>query len=113
MPLLFEAKAAIGDQKPVIEEENPLFEGGKPSIELRKEEFLRLLDGVKMYSTPKEKLMMLFDSYHDAEFFGRKEIKESCAVETSAAGDLLQKLKACKAIEEVSGHGKGKYRFIV
>ena len=104
---------SIKDVKPLIDGKKTLIEGANPSIELRKEAFSDLIDELDGYSISKEKLLIIFDSFCDGKIFGRKEIMDVCSVEITAAGDLLNKLKACHTITPVSGHGKGKYRFII
>ena len=104
---------SIIDVKPLIDGKKTLIEGANPSIELRKEAFSDLIDELDGYSISKEKLLIIFDSFCDGKIFGRKEIMDVCSVEITAAGDLLNKLKACHTITPVSGHGKGKYRFII
>lgn len=120
LTVVFDAKELFENGKPIIDASNPLIEGentlieaGKPLIETRKDILRKLIENLNVYNVSQNNLLLIFDSYCDAQFFGRKEIKEVCAVETTTAGDLLDKLKACNAVEPVNGHGKGKYRFVI
>lgn len=45
--------------------------------------------------------------------FGRSDVSKICDISYSAAGSLIVKMKEHKLIDEVKGHGKGKYRFAV
>lgn len=48
----------------------------------------------------------------DNQIFGRGKVMEILPLKTSAASELLRKLKDLGLIEEVTGHGKGKYRLV-
>lgn len=111
--IVFEAKSLIESEKPSIGVEKPSIEEAKPSIEARKKAFLQIIENVEGYSPSLNNLVMIFDSFYDAEFFSRKDIMEVCGIRVSSAGEVLSKLKEIKVIEPVVGHGKGKYRFII
>ena len=61
----------------------------------------------------RECIKKLFVHMNLAEVFGRKDIMEAADVSMTAAGRLINKMKEARLIEPLSGHGKGKYRFIV
>ena len=50
-------------------------------------------------------------SLSDADQFGRHEVIESIGGSDSRAGKLLKKMLEAGIIEQVKGHGKGRYRF--
>lgn len=58
-------------------------------------------------------ILVAFEAFSDAKFFGRKDIMAVCHIQVLRAGDLLSKLRECGVVESVKGHCKGKYRFIV
>lgn len=101
------------DELTVVFAANEIFAKAKESFEARKEAFQKSVEELNGYSSSKEKLLKAFEMLCDAEFFGRQGIASVCGVNSSNAGKLIDKLNACHAIEAVSGHGKGKYRFVV
>lgn len=44
--------------------------------------------------------------------FGRSDIMDIIGISITAAGNLITKLKDAGLIQAISGHGKGKYKFI-
>ena len=54
----------------------------------------------------------LFNHFDFEGIFGRAEIAETLKITTTPAGELIKKMKSAGLIEEVSGFGKGKYKFI-
>ncbi len=104
--IVFEAKSSIEEEKSSIEEE-------KSSIGERKEAFDKKLEDSELPDNLKNYLSAIFDALSDAQFFGRSEIMTICNIKVSRAGDLLDILKKYDVIEPVTGHGKGKYRFVV
>ena len=60
----------------------------------------------------KENAVRLFGQMGTDGVFGRSDIMEIVGISITAAGNLLTKLKDAHLIQPVSGHGKGKYRFI-
>ena len=50
-------------------------------------------------------------SLSDADQFGRHEVIETIGGSDSRAGKLLKKMLEAGIIEQVKGHGKGRYRF--
>ncbi len=108
------------DELTVVFEANELFakskesfDRSKESFEERKEAFQKTVEELNGYSSSKEKLLKTFELLCDAEFFGRQEVTNICGINSSNAGKLIDKLNACNVVEPVSGHGKGKYRFII
>ena len=98
-----EGKTVNWKAKPSIEE-------AKPSIGARREIFYQ---AICRFDDSLNSLMTIFNALCNAEFFSRKDIMTVCNIQVTSAGDLLSKLKTGGVIEPVSGHGKGKYRFIV
>lgn len=111
--IVFEAKPSFEGEKPLIEGEKPLIEGEKLSINARKGVFLQKIQNLNGYSSSLTNLVKLFDACCESEYFSRKDIMTVCGIQVSSAGDLLDKLKENNLIEPVTGHGKGKYRFVI
>ncbi len=108
-----EAKSSIGEEKSSIGEEKSSIGETKSSIEARREAFLQFIQKSEGYSSSLNNLITAFDNLCDAVYFSRKDLMSVCDIQVSRAGDLLTILKESNIIEPVSGHGKGKYRFIV
>ena len=45
-------------------------------------------------------------------YFGRTVVESITGLKASGASKLIKLLRDCNVIEPVSGHGKGKYRFL-
>ena len=60
----------------------------------------------------KNNIAKLYSVFDTESIFGRRDISNACGISYSAAGSLISKLKKHKLIEEIKGHGKGKYRFL-
>lgn len=60
----------------------------------------------------KANIEKLYESIGDEKFFGRTDVSNICGISYSTAGTLIDKLKKNDLIEDVKGHGKGKYRFV-
>ncbi len=71
-----------------------------------------LIDGLDCKKGTKEKAKKLFATMNFDGVFGRKDIMEITGVSITAAGNLLNTLKEAGLIEQVSGNGNGKYRFV-
>ena len=54
----------------------------------------------------------LFEKFGYDEVFGRSAVMELLALKSSGASKLLSNLVQADIIEPVSGHGKGKYKFV-
>lgn len=59
-----------------------------------------------------EKIKMLYAQMGFDGIFGRSDIANIIGGSVTSAGKLISKLKEACLIEAVSGHGKGKYRFV-
>ena len=53
----------------------------------------------------------LFDKFGFDEVFGRSAVMEFLVLKGSGASKLLSNLVQADIVEQVSGHGKGKYKF--
>ena len=60
----------------------------------------------------KANAMRLFNHMGIDGIFGRSDIMEVVGISITAAGNLISKLKDAGLIQAVSGHGKGKYKFV-
>ena len=54
----------------------------------------------------------LFEKFGFDEVFGRSAVMELLELKSSGASKFLSNLMQAGIIEPVSGHGKGKYKFI-
>ena len=54
----------------------------------------------------------LFEKFGFGEVFGRSAVMELLELKGSGASKLLSNLVQADIIEPVSGHGKGKYKFM-
>lgn len=59
----------------------------------------------------KVNIRLLYETVGD-NIFGRKDIIEIVGLSPAPAGDMIKKMHAANLIESVSGHGKGKYKFL-
>ena len=91
---------------------NVAVENSKVAVDEEKVAVERRLSSITANAPTKNKTMLLFDVYGYDGVFGRAEIMQMFGMASSSAGKLLIKLKELYFIEPVSGHGKGKYRFV-
>ncbi len=85
----------------------------KVDIEDKKVDIEQLLFGkTKEFSTKTIiYIYRLFNEYGFDKFFGRSTVMELLELKSSATSKLLSNLLDADIIENVVGHGKGKYRF--
>jgi fido (protein-threonine AMPylation protein)/ribosomal protein S25 len=57
-------------------------------------------------------ILKMQEAFQDQEFFGRSDVMAVTGIKASRASELLKKLAERGIIEPVTGHGKGKYRFM-
>ena len=69
------------------------------------------IDDMAVTALTKAKIRSIFDHTGYDIPFGRKDIAEIVGVSQTAAGNVINKLKAADMIESVRGLGKGKYKF--
>ncbi len=55
----------------------------------------------------------LFQEFGTLGIFGRSDIKRITGLKDSGASKFLKNIREAEIIEPVSGHGKGKYRFLI
>ena len=60
----------------------------------------------------KKKIQAIYAQMGTDKVFGRTDIAAITNDSVTSAGKLINKLKEAGLIEAVSGHGKGKYRFV-
>ena len=109
---LFVSKStAIGDKNQAIEDENQAIEDKNQAIEGEKLAIEDRMAGIKFNMQTKNNITKLYYAFGTENIFGRKDVSDACSVSYSAAGSLISKMKEHALIEEVRGHGKGKYRF--
>lgn len=106
MNVNYKENTSIGEPNTSIDAENTAIEVRNSSIE----EILSTLD---FKTHTKEIIVKLYEVYQSEKEFGRTNIANVCGVSYAYAGDMIKKMKRKNLIDEVVGHGKGKYRFIV
>ena len=96
-----------------IDSESPEFSGSdkKPAIDPEKVAIDKITSNLKTNKSTKNKVISIFKKYGYEGFFGRQDIALLTGESQTAAGNIVNKLKAANLIEPVNGHGKGKYKF--
>ncbi len=93
-------KVDIGDTKVDIEK-------------IKKEIELKLSQGeVQLKSKTITYILTLYETYGQNQIFGRTQVENVIGVKSAMASRLIKLLLDNDIIEPVSGHGKGKYRFL-
>lgn len=95
----------IGPKKVSIDDKNVLIENQKLSIQ-------KAINSLDAKQSIKANAMLLFSQMGVDGIFGRNNVMRVTGLSITAAGNLLAKLKDADLIQAVSGHGKGKYKFI-
>lgn len=88
----------------MLENENSAIDGKVSAIERRIAE-------MKMDKRTKLNICKMFDTISKDDIFGRTDVSDICGISYSTAGTLISKMKDYKLIEEITGYGKGKYKF--
>ncbi len=70
-----------------------------------------IIYSLKANKSTRDSIKKLFVHMNFTVVFGRNDIMETLNISSTAAGNLISKMKEAKLIEPLSGHGKGKYRF--
>lgn len=102
----------ISEEKVSIENEKPSFESEKVSIENEKTIIERLND-TELTEHTKQNIITIYNEFKDGVIFGRSDVCNASGLGITAAGNLLHKLCDAELITPVTGHGKGKYKFII
>ena len=107
-------KADIGDTKVDIGDTKVDIGDTKVDIEkIKKEIELKLLQGeVQLKSKTITYILTLYETYGQNQIFGRTQLENVIGVKSAMASRLIKLLLDNNIIEPVSGHGKGKYRFL-
>lgn len=66
---------------------------------------------IKLNIQTKTHIEKLYNTIGVKMIFGRSDVSKICGISYSAAGSLIAKMREHNLIDEVKGHGKGKYRF--
>ena len=82
------------------------------SIEKEKP-IIDLINKLSYTQHTKQNILTVYRKLKDCEIFGRGDICKATGLSTTAAGDLLHKMIYAEMIAPVTGHGKGKYKFII
>ncbi len=100
---------SLNNQKPNIEDTKPNIEDQKPDIQF--EAYISKKLSAHSSKT-KAHAILLYQSCGN-EIFGRSTVLAVLGIKNTAASELLKKLLLAGLIEQVPGHGKGRYRFVV
>ena len=89
-------------------------EAEKVDIQTEKLDIDRVLLQKKMNFSAKTiiHIQRMFERFGFDEIFGRSSVVELLELQNSSASNLLSKMAQAGIIEPVSGHGKGKYKFV-
>lgn len=71
----------------------------------------RRIAEMKMDKRTKSNICKMFEAIGEDDVFGRTDVSDICGISYSTAGTLISKMKDYKLIEEITGYGKGKYKF--
>lgn len=71
----------------------------------------RRIAEMKMDKRTKSNICKMFEVIGKDDVFGRTDVSDICGISYSTAGTLISKMKEYKLIEEITGYGKGKYKF--
>ncbi len=100
-------KVDIDDTKVDIDDTKVDIEKVKKEIELK------LLRGeVQLKNKTITYILTLYETYGQNQIFGRTQVENVIGVKSAMASRLIKLLLDNDIIEPVSGHGKGKYRFL-
>lgn len=85
----------------------------KPDIEIQKPDIEELKADIEKVFGPKtiRHILKLYEAFPCQEIFGRSDVMKVIDVKSSRASELLKEMSECGIIEQISGYGKGKYRF--
>ena len=102
----------ISEEKLIVDAEKPSFESGKAAIENENPIIERLKD-TGLTEHTKKNIIAIYNEFKDGVIFGRTDVCNVSGLGVTAAGELLHKLCDAELITPVTGHGKGKYKFII
>lgn len=95
----------IDHGKVAIERDNFTIEGSNIAIKLA-------IDSLNAKQPLKNKAISVFDRMGFTEVFGRTDIASITGGSVTTAGNLISRLYQAGIIMPVTGHGKGKYKFV-
>ena len=86
----------------------------KADIETKKPDIEKIKSDIKKKFKPKTAghILKLREEFSDDSIFGRSDVMRIIDIKSSRASDLLKVMAERGIIEPVTGHGKGKYKFI-
>lgn len=99
------------DEKLAIERDKVDIEPGKVDIEKKKADIADILKRHGNTQPTIDKAYKIFDKYGFETIFGRGDVISIVDGGNAGASKLLKNLSDTNIIEQVAGHGKGKYRF--
>ena len=71
------------------------------------------INALNVTQTTKANILTLFNVLGFERVFGRTDMSQILGITVSPAGEIIKKLKTAELITPVTGHGKGKWRFVL
>ncbi len=105
---------AIEDQNPAIGSKNPAIQDKDPAIEDDSHMMEMIEQAIKkcrFNNRTRINIEQICHSIHVNQVFGARDIARIVNCSPSAGRDIINRLRVMKLIEEVKGHGKGRYVF--
>ena len=99
-------------QNMAIHEKNIAIDNENMAIHEKNIAIDKPIDKLKLNVQTKNNVKKLYEVVGAETIFGRSDVSDICGISYSAAGNLILKMRENKLIDEVKGHGKGKYRFL-
>ncbi|MCC8105711.1 MAG: hypothetical protein LIO99_06850 [Clostridiales bacterium] len=104
-------KVSFEDEKSIVSTEKVSFENGESIVSPGKVSFEEILKGAEFTERTRENISLLRRAITE-DIFSRADVVKLLRLSKPGAGKLMKKMKENMLIVPVSGHGKGKYRFI-
>ncbi|MDY3929033.1 MAG: Fic family protein [Clostridia bacterium] len=97
----------------LFETKKEAIEKGNQAIDKKNMAIENRIAGIKLNIQTKTNIEKLYNTVGVETIFGRSDVSKICDISYSAAGSLIAKMREHHLIDEVKGHGKGKYLFVV
>ncbi len=104
-------KVSFEDEESIVSPEKVSFENGESIVSPGKVSFEEILKRAEFTERTRENISLLRRAITE-DIFSRADVVKLLRLSKPGAGKLMKKMKENMLIVPVSGHGKGKYRFI-
>ena len=105
-------EASIGTVKAPIDATKAPIDATKVPIDTVKVPIDERLSALKVSNVTRRHIIQLLERFEGGEVFGRQHVATILQLKDRAAGKLIASMLRLKLIVSVSGHGKGRYRFV-